>query len=110
MPVTNLTNAELKQLLANESDLQVLDVRTPEEWQHLGHLPQALLFPIYELLDRLSELDKDKKTVVICEHGVRSHDASHYLHLRAGFSHVYNLTHGMSDWDGERVIPAQINS
>lgn len=107
MPLTNLTNAQLQQLLADEQDLQVVDVRTEEEWHHLGHIPQAMLMPIHELLERWGELDKTRKTVLICEHGIRSADASHYLHHRLGFEHIYNLTHGMADWDGERRIPAQ---
>jgi rhodanese-related sulfurtransferase len=105
--VTHLENDELLALMAEDSDLQLLDVRTPEEHFYLGHVPDVTLIPIHELLARYTELDKAKKTVVICEHGVRSYDASLYLEQRLGFAQVYNLTHGMAEWTGPRVIPAE---
>lgn len=101
MPVINLSNQELSQLLQSEVDLQVLDVRTPPEYMVLGHLPQAKLVPIQVLPLQLSTLNPELKTVVICEHGVRSMDASHYL-LQNGFKQVYNLALGMAEWNGER--------
>lgn len=101
MNITQLDNEALKRLLADDSTVQVVDVRTPEEYGYLGHIPQARLLPVYELPARWRELERDKKTVLICEHGVRSLDASYYMaHL--GFPHVYNLTHGMAAWDGAR--------
>lgn len=104
--VTQLTNQELQTLLETESDLQILDVRQPEEWFHLGHLKNYTGLPLMDLPARHAELDKTKKTVVVCEHGVRSADACYYL-TSLGFENLYNLTMGMAEWNGERVIPAQ---
>ncbi len=101
MPVQNLTNADLKQLMAAEPALLLLDVRTPPEYDQLGHIPGAKLMPVQVLADEMSALSPTQTTVVICEHGVRSHDASQYL-VYKGFSNVYQLTAGMADWDGER--------
>src|SRR5688572_5686463 len=99
MPVINLTNDDLKAMLAAEPNLLVLDVRTPPEYYQLGHIPGATLLPIYELPGQLQNLNPAQKTVVLCEHGVRSADASHFL-AHHGFQHIYNLTHGMADWNG----------
>jgi len=47
----------------NSGDYNLIDVRTPEEYEQ-GHLPGARLMPMGELADRLSELDPKKPTVV----------------------------------------------
>ncbi len=109
MALINLTNADLQKLLAEEPDLLVLDVRTPEEYTLLGHLPEACLLPIHELPGCIQSLDPQRKTVVICEHGVRSHDAGHYL-LHHGFQAVYNLTAGMAEWNGPRAFAPSENA
>jgi rhodanese-related sulfurtransferase len=103
MGVTNLTNAELQKLLAETPDVLLLDVRTPEEYTLLGHIPGARLLPIYDLLGHIDSLDPAQKTVVICEHGIRSYDAGHYL-ARNGFQQVYQLTAGMAEWNGARTF------
>ncbi len=101
MAVRNLQNSDLRQWMADHPDLQLLDVRTPEEYYGLGHIPGARLLPIHELLERLGSLDPGKKTAVVCEHGVRSFDASHYLHHH-GFADIGHLMAGMAEWDGPR--------
>jgi rhodanese-related sulfurtransferase len=101
MTVTNLDNDSLQKLMTAEPDVLLLDVRTPEEFLMLGHIPGAQLLPMHLIPDQLSSLDPERKTVVICEHGVRSFDASHYL-AHNGFQHVYQLAAGMADWNGPR--------
>ncbi len=102
MSVTPLTNEQLQALMATASDLLLLDVRTPPEFWRLGHIPGALLLPIHELPARMAELNPAQPTVVICEHGVRSYNASHFL-AQHGFQSLYNLTAGMAEWNGERT-------
>lgn len=101
MTVVNLDNQALQQLLLDEPGVQLLDVRTPQEYYLLGHIPQARLLPIYQLPDEVPSLDANLKTVLVCEHGIRSMDASYYL-LNNGFNQVYNLTSGMAEWNGPR--------
>ncbi|OYW25348.1 MAG: sulfurtransferase [Hydrogenophilales bacterium 12-63-5] len=72
----------------------LLDVREPWEW-NLCRLPGAILIPMRELPARLSELNKDAETVVICHHGVRSY---HVVD-------VVNLAGGVAAWADE-VDPA----
>ena len=38
----------------------LLDVRQPEEYEQIGHLPGAVLLPLPELPDRFEELDRNK--------------------------------------------------
>ena len=45
----------------------------------------------------LKQLDKDRETVVICHHGVRSRRVAYYLE-QAGFTNVINLRGGLDAW------------
>ncbi len=101
MTVTNLCNRDLQTLMAETPDLLLLDVRTPAEYTMLGHIPGSRLLPIHELAEQLDTLNPNQKTVVICEHGVRSHDAAHYL-VYKGFTQISHLEAGMAAWDGDR--------
>lgn len=101
MPITQLDNGQLQSLLSEQAELQLLDVRTPEEYHQLGHIPGARLLPIHLLPDSLPLLNPDLPTVVVCEHGIRSADAAWFL-VSKGFERVYNLTAGMAEWNGPR--------
>ncbi len=109
MSVTNLDNAGLQKLLVAEPDLLLLDVRTPDEYYGLGHIPGAQLMPIHTIPGNMNLLDPSRKTVVICEHGVRSYDASHYL-AQHDFQQVYQLAAGMAEWNGPRSFSSDLDS
>ncbi len=91
--VQTITTEELSQKLANGEPIQLLDVRTPGEYE-AWHLPNARLVPIDELRDHLQELDPEKETVVYCKVGLRGYLASRIL-LQHGFRTLYNLTGGL---------------
>jgi len=91
--VKTITSEELKKKLATNTSLQLLDVRTPDEFQET-HLPQARLVPVDELRDHLQELDPSQETIVYCRVGLRGYLAARIL-LQHGFEKVYNLTGGM---------------
>jgi rhodanese-related sulfurtransferase len=86
-------------MMAAEPQLLILDVRTPEEYRYLGHLPGATLLPLHQLPLEYNRLDPRRKTVVLCQHGVRSMDACLYLD-HFGFQNLFNLTEGMAAWNG----------
>lgn len=109
MSVTSLTNQQLQTMMAQEPNLLLLDVRTPQEFYGLGHIPGALLLPIQELPEQMATLNASQPTVVICEHGVRSWNASHFL-AHHGFQAIFNLTAGMAEWDGPRVFESSQSS
>lgn len=101
MTLINLTNEQLEARLKQVSKPLLLDVRTQQEFDMLGHIPEAVLLPIQELEARLSELDPERETVVICEHGVRSAHAASFL-LYKGFRNISHLSTGMAEWTGDR--------
>jgi len=79
-------------------ELQVLDVREPEEFEGpLGHVPGALLLPLGRLKDETQRLSPERPIVTVCRAGGRSAQATVILQ-RAGFTKVANLAGGMLRW------------
>lgn len=90
--VNTLTGKELQKKLLTNPALQLLDVRTTDEYQE-AHIPHARLIPIDELRDHLQQLDPSQETVVYCRVGLRGYLAARIL-LQHGFTQVFNLTGG----------------
>ncbi len=91
--VQTITGDELEKKLQSKTPLQLLDVRTPNEY-HKIHIPEARLIPVDELREHLGELDPTKETVVYCRVGLRGYLACRIL-LQHGFQNVFNLTGGI---------------
>lgn len=83
-------------LSATEDKPLLLDVREPWEFDRC-HIADSVLVPMHELASKLPELEPDRKTVVICHHGIRSRHVGLQLE-RAGFSHIINLSGGVDAW------------
>lgn len=83
---------------------QLLDVRTPSEWQS-GHIPGAVNVPIGELKGKLQSLalDKEKPIVAICLHARRSIPAVRLLRIK-GYQNVTQLEGGMTVWRALELI------
>ncbi|MBP2667428.1 MAG: sulfurtransferase [Firmicutes bacterium] len=88
---------EALQLWQNKEAI-IIDVRTPEEYRD-GHIPGVTNIPLDELEQRMNEVPKDKKVVLICRSGNRSAQGTKLLRNK-GFSNVFNSTGGMSSWKG----------
>ena len=95
--------AALKARLDRGDDVVILDVREPYE-VFLASFPGAPHIPMGDIPSRLSELDPDRETVVVCHHGIRSAQVAIYL-ARMGFEHVLNLSGGIDAWS-ETADPA----
>lgn len=87
---------ELKELIENKSDFQLVDVREPYEFE-IANLGGDLI-PISSFVERLDEVDLDKKVVVICRSGVRSANVVDYLMRVTGKDNFYNLKGGILAW------------
>jgi sulfur dioxygenase len=85
-------------------ELQVVDVREPEEFAGpLGHIPGALLLPLGRLAEETQQLDREHPIVTVCRAGGRSAQATVLLH-RAGFTKVANLAGGMLRWRAQGLV------
>lgn len=91
---------ELKQLLDSDpSKPLLLDVREPWEFD-ICHINDSKLVPMGEIHRAIGHLDRDRQTVVICHHGIRSQQVCFYL-TEMGFSNVINLIGGVQAWANE---------
>ena len=71
----------------------LLDVREPREWEQ-GTLPEALLIPVSEIMERLDEIPVDRPVLCVCRSGSRSHQVAAFLKFN-GYEQVANMTGGM---------------
>ena len=96
--VRQISVAELKELIASQPDLQVVDVRRPGEYES-GHAPHAIPAPLSSLNETLPslKLNPTKLTAVICAGGYRSSAATSIMQPQ-GFTNLLNVTGGTSAW------------
>ena len=77
------------------TDLHLLDVREPEEWQ-AGHIAGSQHIPLGQLRERLGDVPKDQTILTVCRHGNRSEAAARGLRT-LGYT-VENLEGGATAW------------
>ncbi|BDY12624.1 rhodanese-like domain-containing protein [Hydrogenimonas cancrithermarum] len=96
----SVTPKRAYEMIQNDPDVVILDVRRPEEYRE-GHLEGARLIPVQELDRRLADLEmlKHKTILVYCRSGIRSVMASRKLAAN-GFK-PYNLKGGINAWKNE---------
>jgi rhodanese-related sulfurtransferase len=100
--VQTIGPAEAEKMIAENANLQILDVRTPEEVA-FGTIKGAKVINWFDA-DFASRaettFDKALPIVVYCKAGSRSSQASEKLKER-GFTNIYNLQGGMMKWESE---------
>ena len=98
MPEISAT--ELKQRLDNGDDIQIIDVREADEVA-IGTIPNSIHIPLGQVINRMSEIDPERETVVHCKMGGRSARAIQAL-KQSGFSgNLLNLKGGIIAWSNE---------
>jgi len=85
--------------------LQVLDARTPGEWDS-GHIEGARHIPLPKLTGGLKRLPKDAPLAVICGSGYRSTIATSLL-LARGFPRVQNVMGGIGAYQATKCAEWQ---
>lgn len=95
-----ITATELKQRLDAGEDIQIIDVRQPDEYA-FAKIEGTKLIPLGEVISRMDEIDDSRETVVHCKMGGRSAKAIEALQ-RAGFKgNLINLRGGITAWSNE---------
>lgn len=77
-------------------ELVFVDIRELHEINH-GHISGAVIIPMNQVPERLSELPPDKTLVVYCAAGARSYGVTHYLREQ-GIADSWSLIGGIGAW------------
>ena len=98
--IPEITATELKQRLDSGEDIQIIDVREAHEVA-IATIPNTTHIPLGQVLNRMSEIDPNRETVVHCKMGGRSAKAIEAL-KRSGFKgSLLNLKGGITAWSNE---------
>ncbi|NIK92319.1 rhodanese-like domain-containing protein [Mangrovimonas sp. CR14] len=94
-------STEEMQTLLEMDDVQLLDVRTPEEFDE-GFIAgaQNIDFESETFNEDIQKLDKTKPVILYCRTGGRSARCAKKM-IEAGFVKVYDLDGGISAWEHE---------
>jgi len=98
--IEEISATELKRKLDAGEDIQLIDIRQPEEWA-FAKIEGAKLIPLGEIMNRRDEIDESRETVIHCKAGMRSARAVQVLQ-QAGFKgDLKNLKGGITAWSNE---------
>ena len=98
--IDEISATDLKRRMDAGEDIQLIDVRQPDEWA-FAKIEGAKLIPLGEILNRMTELDENRETVIHCKSGMRSANAVQALQ-RAGFKgDLKNLKGGITAWSND---------
>ena len=90
---------ELKQMIDDGSDFQLIDVREPHEFElaNIGGEP----IPMGKIIYEEEKIATDKPVVIHCRSGKRSAQTIMQLQTMHGFENLYNLKGGIIAWADE---------
>ena len=95
-----ITATELKNRMDAGDDIQLIDVRQPDEY-NFAKIEGAKLIPLGDIIKRMDEIDPSRETVVHCKMGGRSAKAIEVLQ-KAGFKgDLKNMKGGITAWSNE---------
>lgn len=94
-----ITVKELKAMMDNGEDLQIIDVRESSEFA-MCHICETLI-PMNTIPDNVHQISRDKKVVIYCRSGARSANVVGYLQRVYNFENLYNLKGGILAWANE---------
>lgn len=95
-----ITATELKARLDAGDDIQLIDVRQPDEYA-FANIEGAILIPLGTIMSRVDELDDSKDTVIHCHMGGRSARAIQALEQSGYKGSLANLVGGITAWSND---------
>jgi len=91
--VNNLNCEKLKTILESEKDQwEIIDVREIFEWNS-GHIENAKLISMGEIIEKENEIDWNKKVLFYCRSGNRSFQVASFFSQKG--KDVWNLEGGI---------------
>ncbi|CAN5454171.1 hypothetical protein BH10ACI3_BH10ACI3_15300 [soil metagenome] len=95
-----ITATELKARLDAGDDIQLIDVRQPDEYA-FAKISGARLIPLGELMNRMNEIDPAREAVIHCKMGGRSARAIEFLQHSGYTGGLKNLVGGITAWSND---------
>lgn len=102
----NINQTEWQELISNDSNAVIIDVRTARECAE-GIIENAIMIDFLDFnlfKEWIEKLDKNKNYYIYCRSGQRSAQACQKLD-EIEVNRTYNLLGGMLAWGGRTVIP-----
>lgn len=94
--IQKLGEMSVHELKTADDEVQILDVRAPDEWSD-GHIPGAKHCFVPEILEHLPSVDRQRPVAVYCDSGYRAHIAASLL-LTKGFTDVRAVPGSWQAW------------
>lgn len=116
LPYTNINNQQLQQLLAQGTPLY--DVRRADEWIRTGYIEGSELLTFADASDRVipgfideltAKTGPNEPIILICDTGGRTRTLARYLANDLGYTQVYNVRNGISQWIREDLPVQKVN-
>ncbi len=102
IPTGDVDIGAARDLIAQEKDVIVLDVRTPAEFA-LGHIEGALNINIAgaDFTEKVSKLDRDKSYIVHCAANTENGRAARSVDIMSGlgFNNLLSMEGGFMAWE-----------
>jgi adenylyltransferase/sulfurtransferase len=95
-PMESITTLELREILAEDFQGLLIDVREPDEYR-FANIAGSQLIPLQTLPAQLASLPTDREILIHCKAGGRSAKAVQLL-LENGFTRVKNVSGGIDAW------------
>ena len=109
LPYKNIGNDEL-QIMLNDN-IPIYDIRRPDEWIQTGVIEDSNLLTFADADGRIkpsfvshftAEINKDDAVILICRTGNRTSKLAHYLADELGYTNVFNVDDGITQWIREK--------
>jgi len=104
-PYENINNDQLKSML--EQGVPIYDIRRPDEWKQTGVVKGSQLMTFFDANGKVyanflpkfaQQVNKDDPVILICRTGNRTSVLARYLMENLGYTKVYNVKYGITDW------------
>lgn len=109
-PDDEITPAELNDLLKNEEEVRIVDIRSPSQFER-GAIPDSENIPFGELPQRVEALDGAERVVTVCPHGKASVQAMRLIESYEGLGEadVRSLEGGLDAWSRDYGLDSDGN-
>lgn len=98
--IEEISAIRLKERMDAGEDLQLIDVRQPDEFA-FARIAGSKLIPLGEIINRMAELDPTREVIIHCKMGARSARAIEALKAAGFTGEMKNLRGGITAWSNE---------